>query len=951
MKRLLLITMVFIFSQSGFSQLPDFSRLYIQNYTNFFWAEQIDNSGYLLQSYLKNVNDSLILVKLNTLGDIEWYNKIRYKNYPSFYPKSAAIINSNLIVAASNNFDPANQIVLSAYNAAGDSMWSEIYSSTFNSISVIKTLKKNNREFVVGCIGSNNNVGLICFDSNGNFKWEKFNNLGSVSYQSDMLMLPDSSFIIATSLGILKLNKYGEIISTQTSIKGLTKIQLAENQFLLGFKNSVVYKLDYDGNEVWSKTFTSKTFNDIIYSPSGFYFATLNQSLPPKLFKLNTEGELIEEIDVRSSARSLSICSDNGIVMAGNKFASKTNETGIIKIISDIKPKGGEHLSSFGNIAVSWYSVNVEFVHIELSTDGGSSWSSIIRYYPSSGQLNWETPNVLSDSCLIQVKDSYDFSIYAVSDSLFSIQNYQPYEYIAANEILMWISNHGDGSHDPQTDGNGFYWPGGINSDGKSAIFEDGLCWGGKVNGEIRVNGNTHRQGLLPGNILPNGIAGNPDDPKFRVYKTKKNWEYLPPSPERDKYEYNFMNWPADLGAPWIDNDNDGIYTPGIDKPDYVGDEVLFYVANDVDSNTSRFTYGSDPIGLEFQTTVYAFDREESKNVVFKKYKIINKGINTISDLFFSYWADDDMGDASDDFVGCDTLINLGFTYNGDNDDGIYGTPPPAVGHMFLQTPRAIASENDSAFFDGQWVKGYKNSPLTSFIMYIGGNATYRDPAQGVYQGSIELYNYMNGNIWNGDPFIDPHTGQPTKFILAGDPVSGTGWYEGAGWAGGPPPDDRRYLITTGPISMAPSDTQEVVIAILINKGSDRLNSLTILKQDAEYYQNLFYNNFPVSVDGDNLLIPNEFVLNQNYPNPFNPTTKIKFQIPTVETGHTPSLRHATLKIYDILGRKITTIINKELAPGSYEVEFNGNGLASGIYIYTLQYGSFSVSKKMQLIK
>ena len=69
------------------------------------------------------------------------------------------------------------------------------------------------------------------------------------------------------------------------------------------------------------------------------------------------------------------------------------------------------------------------------------------------------------------------------------------YNYIDINEIMMWVSNNGDGSHDPVTDGNGFYWPGGRLAI-KSAIFEDGLIWGGMVNGEIRVNGNTHRQGL-----------------------------------------------------------------------------------------------------------------------------------------------------------------------------------------------------------------------------------------------------------------------------------------------------------------------------------------------------------------------------------------------------------------------------------------------------------------------
>ena len=64
------------------------------------------------------------------------------------------------------------------------------------------------------------------------------------------------------------------------------------------------------------------------------------------------------------------------------------------------------------------------------------------------------------------------------------------YNYIAINEIRMWVSNNGDGSHDPYTDGNGLYWPGGMTAT-KASVFEDGLVWGGYVNDSLQVNGNT----------------------------------------------------------------------------------------------------------------------------------------------------------------------------------------------------------------------------------------------------------------------------------------------------------------------------------------------------------------------------------------------------------------------------------------------------------------------------
>ncbi|GBD87947.1 ser-Thr-rich glycosyl-phosphatidyl-inositol-anchored membrane family protein [bacterium BMS3Abin03] len=94
--------------------------------------------------------------------------------------------------------------------------------------------------------------------------------------------------------------------------------------------------------------------------------------------------------------------------------------------------------------------------------------------------------------------------------------------------------------------------------------------------------------------------------------------------------------------------------------------------------------------------------------------------------------------------------------------------------------------------------------------------------------------------------------------------------------------------------------------------------------------------------------LPNEFRLEQNYPNPFNPSTKIKFTIPYVETGHAPSVQ---LKVYDILGNEVATLVNEEKPAGTYEVEFDAVDLTSAIYFYQLKAGSFIQTKKMILIK
>ncbi|MCJ7552291.1 MAG: T9SS type A sorting domain-containing protein, partial [Ignavibacteriaceae bacterium] len=467
------------------------------------------------------------------------------------------------------------------------------------------------------------------------------------------------------------------------------------------------------------------------------------------------------------------------------------------------------------------------------------------------------------------------------------------------------------------------------------------LVFGGKVNEEIRVNGNTHRAGLQPGIILPGGTPDTSTKPIYGIWKLKKGWENLPAGTEREYYEYIYNNWPADIGAPYIDINGDGEFTPGIDVPDYIGDMVLFYVANDMDSALSVFTYGMLPMGLEFQTSIFGFDRaDDLKNVVFKKYRMINKGVNTIEDMFFGYWNDNDLGYAGDDYSGSDSLLDLSYTYNATNFDVIYGTPPPTVGHKIVQGPIVEGLPTDSAKFKGEWRKGYKNLSSYAFSLF---SYPWRDPQQGVPEGSTEFYNYLNGLIWDGSPFIDPIINDTTKFCLAGDPYFQTGWYEGDGWPDGPSPGDRRQVISTGPFNLAPGDTQEVAIAILIAQGNDNIHSVNKLKQLAQTVQDFYDNDFVTSVENIKN-IPLHFSLSQNYPNPFNPKTTIEYEV--------PEKTNVTIKIYDILGREVKTLVdNEEKVRWKYKVEFDASTLSSGVYFYQFKAGSFTQTKKMILLR
>ena len=98
-----------------------------------------------------------------------------------------------------------------------------------------------------------------------------------------------------------------------------------------------------------------------------------------------------------------------------------------------------------------------------------------------------------------------------------------------------------------------------------------------------------------------------------------------------------------------------------------------------------------------------------------------------------------------------------------------------------------------------------------------------------------------------------------------------------------------------------------------------------------------------VSVEDVTNESPTNYTLNQNYPNPFNPSTTISFSLPSKE--------FVTLKIYDALGKEITTLVNEEIQPGTYQKEWSAGDLSSGVYFYRLQAGKYSETKKLLLLK
>lgn len=95
--------------------------------------------------------------------------------------------------------------------------------------------------------------------------------------------------------------------------------------------------------------------------------------------------------------------------------------------------------------------------------------------------------------------------------------------------------------------------------------------------------------------------------------------------------------------------------------------------------------------------------------------------------------------------------------------------------------------------------------------------------------------------------------------------------------------------------------------------------------------------------------IPEEYRLEQNYPNPFNPSTNIRYTIPS--SGLQGGSVRVVLKVFDLLGAEIATLVDEDKSPGNYQSEFIAKNLASGIYIYRIHAGKFVMSKKFMLLK
>jgi hypothetical protein len=368
--------------------------------------------------------------------------------------------------------------------------------------------------------------------------------------------------------------------------------------------------------------------------------------------------------------------------------------------------------------------------------------------------------------------------------------------------------------------------------------------------------------------------------------------------------EEKITNWPAHgdpaLGedeflAPFYDNTppnssgpngfydpiNDGDY-PWYDIRDEIdcrndrritlfGDETNWWVFND--KGNIHTETGGDPIGMEIRAQAFTFATDDAINdMTFYNYELINRGTQTLYNTYFGQWADPDVGNSTNDFVGCDVSRGLGYAYNGEStDDGQggqpgYGANVPAIGIDFFEGPYQDSDGEDNAkgilpnqalngIGYGDGVADNERFGMRRFVYYNIGAGNNGDPSaathyynylQGLWQNSAPMLyggnGYNSGTTSLEAAFMFPGDSDPLNWSTDGIPP-GPEWTElTAGNADG----DRRFIQSAGPFILTPGAVNNITVGVVIGVSdeTDLDASVIAMKTADSKAQALFDNCF-----------------------------------------------------------------------------------------------------------
>ncbi len=392
---------------------------------------------------------------------------------------------------------------------------------------------------------------------------------------------------------------------------------------------------------------------------------------------------------------------------------------------------------------------------------------------------------------------------------------------LAINKINLGLENNGSTG----LSGKSFY----PNGSPITFLFSGGLATSGYVNGELRASCMLDAWRMAKYHSGKWGMS--PSEARAKFYEISSADEFGSPA-------FNAWLEAVALGAGFQDLDGDGRYDPARDRPDILGNRTLWCVYND--SLPPAFGWPSPPLGLEIQQTVWAYDRGAVlDDLVFFRYRLINAASANIDSLIFSAYLDPDLGEYTDDLLGCDTTLSLGYMYN-DGEDNQYGENAPAFGVQILQGALVDAPGESGYVYRGplQGVAVFpnkKNLPMTSFMENLRSA-----PDLGIPRDSLEARIYQEGGFTKQGFQVNPvfrgaggHAGDNPKFMYSGDPATGRGWRDND-------PNDKQFLVNCGPFQLAAGDTQEVIFTYALGRGNSPTNSVAVLRRRAKFARDFF---------------------------------------------------------------------------------------------------------------
>ncbi|MEM6783984.1 MAG: T9SS type A sorting domain-containing protein [Bacteroidota bacterium] len=465
---------------------------------------------------------------------------------------------------------------------------------------------------------------------------------------------------------------------------------------------------------------------------------------------------------------------------------------------------------------------------------------------------------------------------------------------------------------------------------GVQAVFAQGLWVAGEVDGELRISAATYG-----GYEFWPGPLGDDAEPPADCSDFDRIW--VVSREDIDTFEdsgvgtLDLIEWPAEFGAPVIDGDGnpDNYNLEAGDRPRINGDQSAWWVTNDV--GNAKQTTLSNPLGLEVRTLAFASNLFLLRQSTFYEYTVINKNSLPIENAYLAIFSDPDLGDFEDDYIGSDPERGLGFVYNGDENDspaaGGYGTAPPALGYDFFQGP--IINEDVPEVGDDM---APDTLGITFFTYFNNANCDdICDPDQGTAQSAQQYFNYMTGRWkdgtrleFGGDGYSDTEDFE-TNFAFPGNPPDY--WSEADTDSDGlaNPPGDRRFVISTGPFTLAPGESQTITLGILWARGSDRFDSIAQLKALDDEVQLLYEND---ALSAEDALPASGFAVGAAYPNPFvrsGDAVRVPYRLDAPE--------QVEVHVYDLLGRRVATLTEGPQSNGVNEVTWMpSSSLPSGMY-------------------